>query len=76
MNSYFYLEIALRIGEKGMQTEISIGITTINLAEELSNKLISKWKIFFSDRKSPLHFFIICAWPTLKGLKNLTYREL
>lgn len=57
MNSYFYLEIALRIGEKGMQTEISIGITTINLAEELSNKLISKWKIFFSDRKSPLHFY-------------------
>lgn len=42
MNSYFNLEIALRIGEKGMQTEISIGITTINLAEELSNKLISK----------------------------------
>ena len=42
MNSYFYLEIALRIGEKGMQTEIRIGITTINLAEELSNKLISK----------------------------------
>lgn len=47
MNSYFYLETALRIGEMGMQTEISIGITTINLAEELSNKLISKWKKFF-----------------------------
>lgn len=60
MNSYFYLEIALRIGEKGMQTEISIGITTINLTEELSNKLISKWKIFFSDRKSPLHFYNLC----------------